>query len=268
MHKLFSYVKHHIRTKQCAPILADENEKKFITPHQKALPLSHYFASVFNTAQSTCSIMTNILHSSIFISHIEFSEVLRFLKCTNNSLSITADGIPPSFFKQFADQLSTPLTHIFNISLMLGEVPQIWKNAIVTPIPKTSSASLLSEFRPIRILPTACKIMEKEWSCELEKKALAILNNTCPEEEPKAPNANTGFYTRQELIYQEQPVGLWLSRIDWIQMELNNDPKAVRYRGQNRHYCNLVRYDASRIGCAEAICNGKVKSTFCLTNKP
>ncbi|RCN44953.1 hypothetical protein ANCCAN_09057 [Ancylostoma caninum] len=63
-------------------------------------------------------------------------------------------------------------------------------------------------------------------------------------------------------------MGKWLSEIN--QEEIYQDPHPevrVMYRGKNQNYCNLVRYDANRIGCAEKEC-GKTRLTFCLTNQP
>ncbi|RCN53109.1 hypothetical protein ANCCAN_00660 [Ancylostoma caninum] len=63
-------------------------------------------------------------------------------------------------------------------------------------------------------------------------------------------------------------MGTWLSEMYQEKIYLHPDPGApVMYRGKNRNYCNLVRYDAYHIGCAETECDGK-KLTFCLTNKP
>ncbi|RCN53106.1 hypothetical protein ANCCAN_00657 [Ancylostoma caninum] len=46
-----------------------------------------------------------------------------------------------------------------------------------------------------------------------------------------------------------------------------NEP--IRYWGHNRNWANLVRHDASRIGCAENYCDRHTKhAIFCLTDKP
>ena len=52
------------------------------------------------------------------------------------------------------------LVHIFDFSLQSGVFPSLWKRALVRPLPKTKSASLLSEFRPISILYAVSKILE------------------------------------------------------------------------------------------------------------
>ncbi|EYC17580.1 hypothetical protein Y032_0030g2150 [Ancylostoma ceylanicum] len=116
-------------------------------------------------------------------------------------------------------------------------------------------------------LPTGENVAEVEWSCDLEKKAIDALN-PCPTESPSAPNGTTGFFDNQDNGKNVDPMDLWLSEINNTSIVLHKHPEApVRCNGTNRNYCNLVRYDVSRIGCAEKQCNGKT-STFCLVNMP
>ncbi|KAF8381672.1 hypothetical protein PRIPAC_70814 [Pristionchus pacificus] len=54
----------------------------------------------------------------------------------------------------------SPLLIIFNKSLHSKSIPSLWKQAIVKPIPKTSSNSI-NTFRPISLTCSATKIFEK-----------------------------------------------------------------------------------------------------------
>ncbi|EYC43556.1 hypothetical protein Y032_0489g2361 [Ancylostoma ceylanicum] len=68
---------------------------------------------------------------------------------------------------------------------------------------------------------------------------------------------------------ERDALDVWLSEINYTSIDLHEDPKAyVKCRSKNNliNYCNLVRYDASRIGCAKKVCDGKT-SILCLTNK-
>ncbi|KAL6729582.1 hypothetical protein Aduo_000625 [Ancylostoma duodenale] len=125
-------------------------------------------------------------------------------------------------------------------------------------------------------LPMGESVAEMEWSCELEKNAVAALKeaimaapkNMCPIRPPTAPNGTTGLSETHEEGSGRDPVDKWLSEMDVADITLHPHPEAyVRCHGKNRNYCNLVRHDASRIGCAETECAGK-KYVFCLTNKP
>ncbi|EYC26643.1 hypothetical protein Y032_0010g885 [Ancylostoma ceylanicum] len=63
-----------------------------------------------------------------------------------------------------------------------GEVPMVWKEALVTAIPKKSNANLLSSYHPISIVPSASKVLEKI----VKDKLCAWLshNSVIPEEQP------------------------------------------------------------------------------------
>ncbi|EYC17672.1 hypothetical protein Y032_0030g2206 [Ancylostoma ceylanicum] len=106
----------------------------------------------------------------------------------------------------------------------------------------------------------------QEWSCDLETKAIAALSTTCTES-PDAPNGTTGLFY-QSIGPERDPVDYWLSEMNETSMELSPQAEApVKYHGKNQNYCNLVRYDASQIGCAEMKCAEKT-STFCLLDVP
>ena len=44
------------------------------------------------------------------------------------------DGIPPKILKETVEQISTPLAHVFNMSLQEGIVPFEWKEANIIPL--------------------------------------------------------------------------------------------------------------------------------------
>ncbi|RCN53116.1 hypothetical protein ANCCAN_00669 [Ancylostoma caninum] len=76
---------------------------------------------------------------------------------------------------------------------------------------------------------------------------------------------------RKNGAFGMDPMDWWLTEIEreklfpWI--DGWNWP--VRYWSRNRNWANLVRYDASRIGCAEHFCDRGTKHViFCLTDQP
>ena len=48
----------------------------------------------------------------------------------------------------------------FNASLKLGQFPQEWKEANVTPVPKNGDNELVTNYCPVSILPVASKVFE------------------------------------------------------------------------------------------------------------
>ena len=57
--------------------------------------------------------------------------------------------------------ISTPLTHIINLSLMTGVFPEQLKIAKVIPVYKASDTNILNNYRPISLLPAFSKLLEK-----------------------------------------------------------------------------------------------------------
>ena len=67
--------------------------------------------------------------------------------------------IPAKIIKEFAYELSVPLTDILNSSFAEGKVPTQWKNGIVVPIAKQSPPSL-DKLRPVSLTSLFAKIAE------------------------------------------------------------------------------------------------------------
>ncbi len=69
------------------------------------------------------------------------------------------DNSDPSLPHLSADLISSPLTHIFNLSLASGKIPKVWKSAHVIPLLNGGDPSDLNNYRPISI-PCLAKILE------------------------------------------------------------------------------------------------------------
>ena len=58
------------------------------------------------------------------------------LKCVNGiarNKATDLDEIPTSIIKDSIECIVEPITHIINLSLKTGKIPQAWKRARVTP---------------------------------------------------------------------------------------------------------------------------------------
>ena len=75
--------------------------------------------------------------------------------------STGVDGLSAHLLCMVAGGIAPSITSLFNFSLKSGEIPSDWKKANVTPVPKSSTAtSLVSNFRPISVLPVIAKVFE------------------------------------------------------------------------------------------------------------
>lgn len=54
-----------------------------------------------------------------------------------------------------------PLLNIMNTAILKNQFPNIWKKAIITPLPKNSNPKDFKDIRPISILPVVSKVLEK-----------------------------------------------------------------------------------------------------------
>ena len=86
-------------------------------------------------------------------------EVYSELKKINPTKSGGPDKIPGKIVKEFAYELSIPLTNILNASFTEGIVPTQWKKGIVVPVPKQSPLSL-DKLRPISLTSIFAKVAE------------------------------------------------------------------------------------------------------------
>jgi hypothetical protein len=70
------------------------------------------------------------------------------------------DGLP-ILFKKLSAQLCHPLAILFNLLIQFGQVPDIWKTAIVVPIFKKGISSNPENYRPISLTCICSKFFEK-----------------------------------------------------------------------------------------------------------
>ena len=90
-------------------------------------------------------------------SELEVKKVVNSIKSNSSGV----DEINIFVLKLLINRISGVLTHIINISFEHSTFPDRWKKAIIKPIPKILCPLKASDFRPISLLPTLSKIIEK-----------------------------------------------------------------------------------------------------------
>ena len=98
---------------------------------------------------------------SFFMSPTDGNEVLKIIMDLKNSNTAGEDGISAKIVKAIANTILEPLTYCINLSLSTGIVPKRAKTARVIPLFKSGDINDISNYRPISILPTFSKIIEK-----------------------------------------------------------------------------------------------------------
>ena len=99
--------------------------------------------------------------SSLFLSPTTADEIIELTMKFKLSNSSGSDGISNTLLKQIVPSIGEVIAHIFNLSLSSGIVPSQLKIANVTPIFKAGDKHDCSNYRPISILPTLAKLLEK-----------------------------------------------------------------------------------------------------------
>ena len=89
------------------------------------------------------------------------SEIISITNSLKNKKSFGQDEIPVDIMKKSIQYISEPLAIIFNSSFKTGTFPDLLKIAKVCPVFKDGSKQDISNYRPISILPSFSKILEK-----------------------------------------------------------------------------------------------------------
>ena len=99
---------------------------------------------------------------SIYLSPTVTEEVKEVIKNFKGKSSTDINNISMSLIKQIANEISSPLVHIFNLSFERGCVPEKFKMSKTVPVFKnTEFPQDMSHYRPISIINVFCKILEK-----------------------------------------------------------------------------------------------------------
>ena len=143
--------------------------KNITNRKQIANEFNNYFANICDNihnqipdsnAQFTEYLSENNINS-MFLEEIDEYYILNIAKKLKPKLSCGHDNISTKLLKESIHNFVEPLTHIFNRSLCTGIVPDQLKLAKVIPIFKASDRNKCENYRPISLLPSISKILEK-----------------------------------------------------------------------------------------------------------
>ena len=133
--------------------------------------MAHYFTNVGKTFaekikpsnRSELDYLNQIPPNSltIYLYPVTAIEIGRILDKLLPKKSCGIDNINNKLLKDLKNQLIEPLQQIFNKSLEEGIFPERMKTAKVVPLHKGNSREVVSNYRPISVLLTLSKILEK-----------------------------------------------------------------------------------------------------------
>lgn len=130
--------------------------------------INKYFANVGSELESKippsiidpCSYLSGNYVESLYLTPVTPNEIFSCLTKLKNSAG-GWDRLKPEIIKSISEYISAPLTHIFNLCFEQSTFPNELKKANITPIHKSGDPSILSNFRPISVLPVFSKVLER-----------------------------------------------------------------------------------------------------------
>lgn len=124
--------------------------------------LNNYFCENFSTVSEVfdCIDPCDSNNGGFFFKTIDVDELLIAVSSVNPG-SVGWDNINLKFIKLIFPLIGDILVDIFNCILTYSQFPSSWKRSIIIPIPKVKLPSAPSDFRPISILPSLSKVLER-----------------------------------------------------------------------------------------------------------
>lgn len=86
---------------------------------------------------------------------------MKYLNALSVDKATGLDGIPSRFVRDSASIIVCSLTHIINLSIIQGVVPDDLKSARVVPLFKKNDKTEVGNYRPVSILSIISKVVEK-----------------------------------------------------------------------------------------------------------
>ena len=138
---------------------------KFVTDiDDKCNIFNKYFQEQCTTIETNSEVPLEITKTCNFsIEQVKFSEedILHHLRKLNENKAHGHDELAVRFLKICDNAITKPLYLIFKNCLAKGYFPSTWKMANVLPIHKKNEKNLITNYRPISLLPICGKIFEK-----------------------------------------------------------------------------------------------------------
>ena len=159
--KLFNHIR-ALTKKDAFPLGMSLDSAKAHTDTEKAELFNQYFHSVYssNSCGGTSSSFSSSQLSSPSID-LDVPEVFHELSSLVTSKAMGIDGIGPLILKRCAEVLCVPVHHLFTVSLASACLPAEWHTHLIIPVFKAGDRSLIKNYRPISLLCSLSKVLER-----------------------------------------------------------------------------------------------------------
>ena len=142
--------------------LMEHNNKLYSEEHDKANILNDYFQSQSflndKDMHLPAILPTSVTSNNIILTTDEVEFVLRILPVDK---ATGPNGLSNRILRELSQELSNSYCSLFNQSLRTGLEPSSYKEANVCPVPKKGDLSVVFNHRPISLLNSEDKVLER-----------------------------------------------------------------------------------------------------------
>ena len=145
------------------PLTVDLDSVHATADPDKASLFNTHFHSIFTHSSFELLSLESLSTpaSTIYDFTISSSEVFETLSSLDSTKTMGIYGIVPHLLKECAHVLYLPFHYIFCLSLERHSIPQEWRTHMITPIHKAGDRTLVSNYRPISLLCSISKVLER-----------------------------------------------------------------------------------------------------------
>ena len=145
------------------PAVVSDGQNDVTDAADKAKVFNDYFHSVFSTPKTGIALPAVSVKSDNMLANIVFSkiDVINVLKGLDVNKGSGPDDIPLKVSRECADELAPSPTTLFNLSMSTCTLPEVWKYSNVVPIHKKGKKCKVDNYRPISLLNSVSKVMER-----------------------------------------------------------------------------------------------------------
>ena len=159
-----------LKKRNSIPTLNENNKKIFDTKEKGEIFKNHFFKTFQGTDTAPNQLhnhIINLVNSPNYniphkIKYINPREIKQIIKNPPNKKAPGHDNINTPILKNLANSTIAYINNIFNSILRTGHYPISWKHALIIPVAKPNKQlNIASNYRPISLLPTLAKILDK-----------------------------------------------------------------------------------------------------------
>ena len=139
------------------------NDKYISNFRDKANIFNDYFSDQCNILDNDSTLPDIEYKTTASTNHVNISveKIINIISKMNPKKGGGHDGISITMLQLCISEVAIPLQLIFQRCILTGKFPDHWKYANVQPVHKKCNRQIISNYRPISLLPVCSKILEK-----------------------------------------------------------------------------------------------------------